>query len=87
MLILWKVGFNVMWCARNEVVVLVSSVIDKCINEGVSAIGWSPTCFTSVVVHRLFVSIPIRDKEYSFSRRRLYNCSLSWKFWTGSVNF
>ena len=64
MLLLRKVGLNAMWCGRNEIVVLVSSVIDKRIHKGVSAIGWSPTSFTAVVVHRLFVGISIREEIF-----------------------
>ena len=45
-----------------EIVVLVSSVIDKLIHKGVSTIGWSPICFTAVVVYRWFVGISIREK-------------------------
>ena len=59
-----KVGLNAMWCVRNEIVVLVHSVIDKRIYKGVSAFGWSPTSITAVVVHRLFVGISIREKIF-----------------------
>ena len=62
------VGFNAMWCVRNEIIVMASSVIDKWINKGVSAFGWSPTCYTAVDVYRWFVGIYITEKIFMLTQ-------------------
>ena len=86
MLLRRKVGLNAMWCVRNEIVVLVSSVIDKRIYKVFLLLGGVQRVLHWWLCTGCLLASPL-ERKYSCRRRRLQNCSLSWQILTGSANF